>query len=229
MSENDPTNIAIALSILLEEIEREREVIGDVGARAFEEHNYDKVDAVRAYASQFSAFREKVVALSGEWETLEGARTRRTNLEEDSQEERGTEGEVSPLLLLAWDDGEESHSPQANTEEETIPVKYSFTSTRRGGLHASRKAYIRPILEALSEFGGSAKLSDLLEKLAQTMKDILKEADYWLTSTGEVSWRYAVRRVHQDMLKQGLLKWGSQKGLWEISETGRSALTEGRI
>jgi lysyl-tRNA synthetase class I len=207
MSENHFTSIATAFDILLAEIEAETE-------------------AVQTYANQISAFREKVEALREEWKTMEGTQTQRSNLEEASHEERETEEEVP---FLQWD-GEEASTPQTSIEDETIPTRYPVTSTRTRGSHASRKDYYRPILEALIEFGGGARLSNLLEKLEQTMKGILREADYGPTPNGlEIYWRYAVRRVHQDMLKQGLLKWGSPHGRWEISEFGRQALTERRI
>lgn len=208
MSENHLTSIATAFDILLAEIEAEAE-------------------AVQTYANQISAFREKVEALREEWKTMEGTQTQRSILEEDSHEERETEEEV-PLLL--WDGEEEASTPQTSIEDETILTKYPFTSTRTRGSHASRKAYHRPILEALIEFGGDAQLGDLLEKLEQPMKGILREADYGPTPNGkEIYWCYAVRRVHQDLLKQGLLKWGSPHGRWEISEFGRQALTERHI
>jgi restriction system protein len=70
MSISSPTDIFAAFEILLEEIEEEVDLVEKAGARAFEEHNYDNAGKAIDRARQITTFRDKVVSLRDEWETL---------------------------------------------------------------------------------------------------------------------------------------------------------------
>lgn len=70
MVQNNPTNVFAAFEIVLEEIEAEINLINKVGSRSFEERDYDSARDALDRANQITTFRDKVVSLRKEWETL---------------------------------------------------------------------------------------------------------------------------------------------------------------
>ena len=78
--------------------------------------------------------------------------------------------------------------------------------------------YYQPILQALNESGGSARVNDVLERLEQSMKGMLREVDYEpLASDGMLRWRKTAQWARDAMVKEGLLKSNSPRGIWEIT------------
>ncbi len=191
MIESTPTNVFAAFEILLEEIEVEIDFINKAGAEAFKGSDYDGAHEALERAGQIKAFRDKIVALREEWETLEGTQTQR-----------------------------------ANMEEEALHIEQGFLGRLPRGLRTPEKAFYQPILKILNELGGSAKASDVLERLEQTMKDILKEIDHEPLPSGEIRWRKTANFARDTMVKKGLLKSGSPWSIWEISDFGRMDLTK---
>ena len=72
MIENDPTNVVAALEMLLEEIEAEIEFVNRIGARTFEDRDYEKAKDALERVEQIVSFRDKADALRREWQTLFG-------------------------------------------------------------------------------------------------------------------------------------------------------------
>jgi restriction system protein len=95
------------------------------------------------------------------------------------------------------------------------------------GLRTPEEAYYQPILQILNEQGGSSKMSDVQERLAQVMKGVLREVDYKTLASGTVRWRNTAQFARSTMVKDGRLKSKSPRGIWEISEAGLTALTKG--
>ncbi len=60
MIENNSTNVAAVLDMLLEEIEAEIELVKSLGVHAFESGDYEKVKDVLEHVEQTTAFRDKV-------------------------------------------------------------------------------------------------------------------------------------------------------------------------
>jgi hypothetical protein len=70
MSSGSQTPVQSAFEQLLEEIEEEFADVNTEGSDAFKGGNYDRAQAFLKRAGDLSAFRDKVVALRGEWEAL---------------------------------------------------------------------------------------------------------------------------------------------------------------
>jgi len=86
------------------------------------------------------------------------------------------------------------------------------------GLRTPMGDYYQPILQALNESGGSAKVNDVLERVEQLMKDVLREVDYEpLASDGMLRWRKTAQWARDAMVREGLLKSNSPRGIWEIT------------
>jgi restriction system protein len=85
-----------------------------------------------------------------------------------------------------------------------------------------------PILNALERMGGRAHLDDVL---AQVEEDIASDLSEWdrqavPTRPTEQRWRNTARWARKHLVIKGLLKRGSPKGIWELSDEGRRFVME---
>lgn len=96
----------------------------------------------------------------------------------------------------------------------------------RRGLRTPLSAYYQPILQALDEFGGSAPMSKVLERVRQIMQGVLRDVDFEpLSSHPDIlRWNNGAQWARYSMVKEGLLKSDSPRGVWEISTAGRQLL-----
>ncbi|MGI6460145.1 MAG: winged helix-turn-helix domain-containing protein [Candidatus Hydrogenedentales bacterium] len=188
MIENNPTSVVAAFEMLLEEIEAEIDFVNRMGAKAFEDRDYDKAKEALERAAQVSGFRDKADDLRQEWETL---------FSSDADEV-----------------GTEAHSERRNL------------GRLRRGLRTREEAYYQPILNAILQLGGSAQMSDVLEQVHAAMKNTLQDVDFDpLASDPDMPrWRNAAQWARNSMVKKGLMKSNSRRGIWEISDKGRQWL-----
>ncbi|NUQ62199.1 MAG: hypothetical protein HUU20_06910 [Pirellulales bacterium] len=96
------------------------------------------------------------------------------------------------------------------------------------GLRTGEDAYRVPILEALAGMGGSGAMSEVLERICQSMRGVLKDVDFEPLASDPAlpRWRNTACWARNAMVKEGLLKGDSRRGVWEISELGRRLLAE---
>lgn len=71
-------------------------------------------------------------------------------------------------------------------------------------------------------------MADVLEKVLQAMQQVLKDVDYQpLASDPDLPrWRNTAQWARAAMVKEGLMKGDSPRGMWEISDAGRRHLAE---
>ncbi|HOK96304.1 MAG TPA: winged helix-turn-helix domain-containing protein [Anaerohalosphaeraceae bacterium] len=95
------------------------------------------------------------------------------------------------------------------------------------GMRTSEEAYYVPILQVLAEMGGSGKVAHVLDKVGVKMQSILKKWDYepLSSSPDNPRWRNAAQWARNSMVNEGLLKNDSPRGVWEISEKGKTLLS----
>jgi hypothetical protein len=90
------------------------------------------------------------------------------------------------------------------------------------GARTPETAFYVPILEALAELGGAAKAADVVSRVGEIMGPALSPADRDpLPSTGIPRWENTAQFARYSMVRSGLLKSGSPRGVWEISNKGR--------
>jgi len=96
----------------------------------------------------------------------------------------------------------------------------------RKGTRTPDKAFRIPILKVLTEMGGSGKVGDILDRLGKAMKPVLKDVDYQplASDPNNLRWRNTAQWARNSMVKDGLLKADSPRGVWEVSDTGKSYL-----
>lgn len=101
----------------------------------------------------------------------------------------------------------------------------------RKGEKTNQKVYMIPILGSLIKVGGSGRISDILSRVEQKMKGILKDIDYEkLPSGASIRWKNTAMWARNTMVRQGLLKplEESGHGIWEISDKGRKYYEENK-
>jgi len=86
--------------------------------------------------------------------------------------------------------------------------------------------YRKSILEYLAAVGGRAATHDVLETLERKMKARLTQKDYELLKYGQIRWRTNAMYERKHMVMEGLLKKGSPRGIWEITEQGKHWLLQ---
>ncbi len=91
-------------------------------------------------------------------------------------------------------------------------------------------AYWPAILESLVELGGRAQREKVVERVGEKLASILTPADRELLKSGlDVRWKNRVAWQRLNMVKQGLLRGASPRGVWEITEAGRKWLADSNI
>jgi restriction system protein len=129
-------------------------------------------------------------------------------------------------LRKEWEElakAEEREDEQTRTERRDL-------GKLRKGLRTPTEAYFQPILRTLDEMGGSGKVSEVLDRVGEIMKPVLKDVDYQpLASNPEnPRWRNAAQWARNTMRQDGLIKDDSPHGTWEISDKGRAMLKRSR-
>ena len=96
------------------------------------------------------------------------------------------------------------------------------------GKALSRRHYSLSILKALVELGGSRATHEVLERVFQIMDaaNELRPIDKSRLSNGQFYWVNRTHNMRKGLIKEGLMKKDSSRGVWEISEKGRNHLIE---
>lgn len=111
----------------------------------------------------------------------------------------------------------------------TAPVRPRVKSTKLArGLKTPQHAYRVPILNALIELGGSADISQVLDRVYAVVRDDLNEYDFsTLPSDPDAPrWRNTAQWARNSMREEGLMADDSHRGIWEITDAGRAWLAE---
>jgi hypothetical protein len=190
----DKDEVYIAFELLLEEIEKAVNIISNEAEQHLKAKDFDKVKTLAEYAEQLKDFREKVKALQGEWQTIFRI--------------------LSEKILT---------QVQREQLKPTQVRKKKVKGKLKKGLRTPKEQFIIPILEAIIELGGRAKVKDVLERVHDKMKGILNEHDYkpLPSKPKEKRWENTAQWARLDMVEKGLLAKDSPRGIWEITEKGR--------
>jgi len=130
---------------------------------------------------------------------------------------------------LAYEWEELENARDAATPEVQEIVSKRFFGRRKSGEITSMSEFIQPLLESLNEMGGSGRLNDVLDRIGEKMKGRLKPKDWEVHKSPphQIRWRNTAEWARNHMVnKAGLMKKGSNRGIWEISAKGRKWLDE---
>jgi hypothetical protein len=219
MIQNNSQNVLAAFDVLIEEIEDALRSIHKAGAYALEARNYDRAQIAIEHARCVILVREKIGSLRGEWKDVEVTFSEHADSEQQTPHSAPLQRQTSIHTAPA--------KPRPVVHHELPPPVGRLIAGRiRKGLRTPELAFFRPILQALSDLGGSAKRSDVFIMLEQSMRDVLKPIDYQILSSEaeQVRWQNSAQWARNLMVKEGLLQSDSPVGIWEITEKGRVVL-----
>ena len=114
---------------------------------------------------------------------------------------------------------------ESQEDEETKAERRDLGRLRRGQRTPEAKYYL-PILQVLAEMGGSGETAEVLDGVGKKMKGVLKDVDNdpLASSPDNPRWRNAAQWARNSMVREGLLKPDSPRGVWEITEAGSTRL-----
>jgi len=127
-------------------------------------------------------------------------------------------------LRKEWD----TISGSETEEDEETQAERRNLGRLRKGQRTPEAAYYLPILKALIELGGSAKMQAVLDRVHTAMKPILKDVDHEpLASDSDMPrWRNSAQWARNSMRQEGLLKDDSPHGTWEITPAGKDRVQQ---
>ncbi len=219
MSQHNAQNVLAAFDVLIEEMEDALKSIHQAGANALEAGNYERAQRAIEQARRAVLLGENIAALKEEWKDFERMFSEHADPEQHTPRavsaQRQTRKSPSPA------------KPRSVVHPEPSPQVGRLIAGRiRKGLRTPEPAFFRPILQALSDLGGSAKRSDVFHLLEHSMRNVLKPIDFQTLSSEaeQVRWQNSAQWARNLMVKEGLLQADSPVGLWEITEKGREFL-----
>jgi Mrr N-terminal domain len=82
------------------------------------------------------------------------------------------------------------------------------------------EAYREPILLELLERGGTGSAKEITDAVGERVAEELTERDKEQLTSGDIRWRARVQFTRLRMKEDGLIKSGSKRGVWELSDAG---------
>ena len=133
------------------------------------------------------------------------------------------------LQKLLIDEGN-AHSSTATARTDVVCTAGSDEPGKRRRARSEhtipQKDYEFPILETLYELGGNGRSRDVLERVKHKMEHRLQAADYQTVGKGkEPRWHNLACWARSDLVKRGLLKDTSKRGIWELTDLGKAEAT----
>ena len=121
--------------------------------------------------------------------------------------------------------GESGRMAPARRRSQGTKKKTKRTRAPSGNL-LSQEEYELPLLETLSQLGGSAAAGEAIARLGDRLKGKLKPADYEKLDSGAIRWENRAQFVRYELVQKGDMKDDSPRGVWEISQQGRDRLSK---
>ncbi|HTD24335.1 MAG TPA: winged helix-turn-helix domain-containing protein [Terriglobales bacterium] len=125
---------------------------------------------------------------------------------------------------------------EANTNEATASPLHtpalpdqSIASISRPqkGSYTQVHVYWPATLQSLVELGGRAPADEVIDRVGKKLETIFTDEDREILPSGtDIRWKNRVAWQRYNMIKQGLLRGDSPRGVWEITEKGRVWLAE---
>lgn len=152
-----------------------------------------------------------------------------------------TPNDVLRRLLFGTSDGEaaQRQPSEANRARTGRPsrrrtvVKRDASPSRRTGARRRRvpsssllpeQAYELPILSVLAEADGRLPTREAVAAVGDLVESQLLPADREIVEGGRPRWEMRVQFSRLRLVEAGLMKKDSPRGVWEISDAGRSRL-----
>lgn len=114
-------------------------------------------------------------------------------------------------------------------ESAEAPGKVTYLGRAPKGSRLHEREYRFPLLEVLAERGGSATLREATDAMEEKLRDSLAPIDWERNPSGRgIRWRNRVQWVRARLVRDGLLKPDSPRGVWELTDAGWKELKRAR-
>jgi Mrr N-terminal domain len=100
------------------------------------------------------------------------------------------------------------------------PLPKRNSERPKRGKRAPLKKFRVPLLETLYRLGGKAYSREIRKTIELLIAPMLRKADYELVSNAQPRWWNAICSVRNDLIRQGLFRNDSERGIWELSKRG---------
>jgi len=87
-----------------------------------------------------------------------------------------------------------------------------------------QRAFRMPLLQVLFELGGSAAVKDVRKAMLPKMEGRLSPGDHVKVSSGDPRWWNAVCWERNELVKMGILRDDSERGIWALNEGAQISL-----
>jgi len=84
----------------------------------------------------------------------------------------------------------------------------------------SLKHFRMPLLKTLYALGGSEYSREIRATMERLVAPMLGAGDYEIVSNGQPRWWNAICSVRNDLIREGLFRSDSERGIWELSKRG---------
>jgi hypothetical protein len=137
--------------------------------------------------------------------------------------------------VLGLAEVENDASSSSNRQSPPLTVIETPKRRRRDGRSRTKRApagsllpeaeYVAPILRVIAEKGGRAPAREVIDGVGVIVDERLTSLDKERMANGAIRWHNRVQFTRLRMVDQGLLKKGSPRGVWEITDEGAQQLS----
>jgi hypothetical protein len=220
--ETNDNQVSVTFNLVLDELHEVREnLVGDLTDSA-QRSDYEAVVNLNEGLKKIDGLQKGVVTLKQEWDSIYSAIT--------------TKHTPDPPVIPEVPSPPVIHESVADMPQHIENIGRNYSSRRhsvasrlQAGIKTPNEAYEQPILEILVEMGGSGRSRDVLVQVKEKMKHELNSYDYEPTPTKKhvPRWQETAEWCRNDMVhKHGYLSSGSPRGIWEITDLGRTHLRQ---
>lgn len=110
--------------------------------------------------------------------------------------------------------------------EASHPGRPPLRPRRNDGRVVPETDFLLPILQALEEAGGSARVGDVLDAVELKVRDRLTPMDFDRLGKGDIRWRSRARFASSRLKDAGYLEKDPSTRTWTITERGQDCLAQ---
>ncbi len=187
-----------AFELLIDELTAVLKEINTQGARLLSEGNYAEAEKIITKGKTISDLKTNMESLKNDWVNSDSPHLRDIPV---------------PQMIM-----------------KKTKVRRKHISVLKKGIRTKESDFELPILDTLVELGGVAPMRAILPIVERKMDGKLTKADYASlpSDTRVIRWENTAQWARQYLVNSGLMSKGLQRGIWEISEAGRTFLEESK-
>jgi hypothetical protein len=228
------TDVPAAFEMLLEAMNSEKVQFADAVREATLQGRFDEARQLLARSQYLERLVGQVRQLREAWDQLESGTLPTVDLGPPIVREPAQSDDTTARYRMIKEpvqSDDDRDAPELALVDRLFGARQPRRRQRRRQLvdKTPGHEYRVPILEALEKLGGRGYVDEILEIVYAKMGDRFTEDDLQrLHPGGAYRWRNTAQWERLHMIKEGLLRNDSPKGIWEMTEAGRKYLEQSR-